>query len=401
MADKKTVRDIDVTGKTALVRVDFNVPFKPASTEILDDSRIRASLETVRYLLHRRCKVVLCSHLGRPKGRVVDELRMDPVAERLSKLLDGPVLQAPDCVGPRVAAMVKNLSGGEVLLLENLRFHAEEEQNDPDFAKELASPADLYVDDAFGVAHRAHASLVGIARFLPAVSGLLMARELEMLGSALHAPARPFAAVLGGAKVSDKIAVLRGLVQKVDTLIIGGGMAATFLNAGGLDTGESRVEADQVAVARELVATARGAGVELLLPVDVVVAAEFSETTAHRVADVSAIPATWRIMDVGPRTSALYSTALSEAKTVIWNGPMGVSEWQPFADGTTQIANALAAMSDATTVLGGGSTAEAVARLGLTSRMTHVSTGGGSSLALLEGRTLPGVAALMDRDTEL
>ncbi len=401
MADKKTVRDIDVTGKTALVRVDFNVPFKPDSTQILDDSRIRATLETVRYLLHRQCKVVLCSHLGRPKGRVVDELRMGPVAERLSKLLDGPVLEAPDCVGPRVASMVHGLSGGAVLLLENLRFHAEEEQNDPDFAGELALAADIYVNDAFGAAHRAHASTVGVARLLPAVSGLLMARELEMLGSALHSPTRPFAAVLGGAKVSDKIAVIHSLLQKVDTLIIGGGMAATFLNAGGLDTGDSPVEADQVAVARELVATARGARVELLLPVDVIVADEFSETAAHRVTDVSAIPPTWRIMDVGPRTAALYSTALSKAKTVIWNGPMGVSEWRPFADGTTLIANALAAMGDATTVLGGGSTAEAVARLGLTDRMTHVSTGGGASLEFLEGRTLPGVAALMDRNTDV
>ena len=397
MAAKKTVRDIDVTGKTALMRVDFNVPFMPDSTRILDDSRIRESLETIRYLLDRRCKTLLCSHLGRPNGKVVDGLRMGPVAERLSGLLERPVLQAPDCVGPQVASMVKDQPGDGVIILENLRFHAEEERNGLDFARELASPADLYVNDAFGAAHRAHASTVGVTRFLPAVSGLLMARELEMLGSALDSPRRPFAAVIGGAKVSDKIAVIRRLVQKVDTLIIGGGMAATFLEANGLDTGASRVDAEQVAVAGKLAAAARDAGVELLLPLDVIVAEEFSETAANRVAGVSAIPPAWRIMDIGPRTAALYSAALVKSKTVIWNGPMGVSEWRPFADGTAQIAHALAAMGDATTVLGGGSTAEAVSRLGLTGRMTHVSTGGGASLELLEGRTLPAVEALMDR----
>ena len=399
MTGKKTVRDIDVAGKTALVRVDFNVPFRPSTTEISDDSRIRASLPTIRHLIDRRCRVVLCSHLGRPKGRVVDGLRVGPVADRLAELLGRPVATAADCVGPRVADQVGKLSAGEVLTLENLRFHPEEERNDRGFAEELASLAEVYVNDAFGASHRVHASTVGVAGFLPAVAGLLMVRELEMLGNALHTPRRPFVAILGGKKVSDKMAALRNLITKVDALLIGGGMAATFLRARGLETGESPTDDDQVPVARELSSSARDRGVELIVPVDVVAADAFSETADRAVVDVDDIPPVWRIMDIGPRTAALFEEALAPAKTVVWNGPMGVHEWKPFAEGTARIARALARARDATTVLGGGSTAEAVAALGLTDRMCHVSTGGGASLEFLGGKELPGVAALLDHES--
>jgi phosphoglycerate kinase len=399
---KKTLEDVEVAGKTVLVRVDFNVPFRPGGAVISDDSRIRASLETIRYLIGRQCRVVLCSHLGRPQGRVVEELRIGPVAARLSELLGIPVAVAPDCVGPEVAGMVSTLTAGEVLVLENLRFHPEEERNDPEFAEALSflggRMADVFVNDAFGTAHRAHASTAGVARFLPAVSGFLMARELEMLGRALDGAGRPFVAVLGGAKVPDKIVVLRQLMARVDRLIIGGGMVAAFLRARGMEVGESLLDNDDVPVAAELLSTAQSQDVEMLLPEDVVVADAFSETARHRVADVEEIPPGWRIMDIGPRTATSYETALADAGTVIWNGPMGVSEWPPFAEGTARIARALARLNDATTVLGGGSTAEAVGALGLTAQMTHVSTGGGASLEYLEGRTLPGVAALMDKE---
>ena len=398
MAGKRTLRDIEVAGKTVLVRVDFNVPFRPGGTEISDDSRIRASLETIRYLIDRQCRVVLCTHLGRPSGRVVEELRTGPIAVRLAELLGISVAMAPDCVGPEVATMARGLAAGGVLLLENLRFHPEEERNDRAFAESLASPADVFVNDAFGTAHRAHASTVGVARFLPAVSGFLMAKELDMLGRALDAPRRPFVAVVGGAKVPDKIAVLRRLMTRVDRFIIGGGMAAAFLRARGMEVGESLLDEADVPVAAEMLRSARAQGVETLLPEDVVVADAFLDTAAHRIVDASEVPPAWRIMDIGPRTAASYERALADARTVIWNGPMGVSEWRPFAEGTARIARALARLKDATTVLGGGSTAEAVGALGLTAQMTHVSTGGGASLEFLEGRTLPGVAALMDKE---
>ena len=390
-----TLEDVDVSGKTVLVRVDYNVPFTPGTLDISDDSRIVASLDTLRYLIERDCRVVLCSHVGRPRGIVVDELRVRPIASRLSELLGRPVAVAPDCVGPEVASIVEALSAGEVILLENLRFHPEEEENDAAFAKELASVADLFVNDAFGAAHRAHASTEGVTKFLPAVSGFLMERELEMLGRVLDDPRRPLVAVLGGAKASDKMAALRNLVSKADTLVVGGGMAATFLLADGKEVGDSLVEKDNIPMAREIVAAARRAGVDLLLPSDVVVADAFSEDAVNYVVGVDDIRAGWRIMDIGPRTTDAFVEALASAGTVVWNGPMGVSEWKRFARGTVRIAEALAGLADTTTVIGGGSTAEAVAALGLAHAMTHVSTGGGASLEFLEGQKLPGVAALM------
>ncbi len=392
----KTVEEIDVAGKTVLVRVDYNVPFRPGTLEVSDDRRIAASLPTIRYLVDRGCRVVLCSHLGRPRGRRVDEKRMAPVGRRLEELLGAPVVQTDECVGLEVRRTVGALKPGGVALLQNLRFHPEEEANDPGFASRLAALAHVYVNDAFGAAHRAHASVEGVARLLPSAVGFLMARELEMLGRALESPQRPFAAVLGGAKASDKIAVIESLSRKVDVLIIGGGMAATFLKAQGLETGDSPVEDDQIDFAARFVDGARRQGPLVRLPVDVVVADSFSETAGHRVVASSSIPRGWRIVDVGPRSSGLFAQALADARTVLWNGPMGVFEWDFSAEGTRQLAQALAGLSGATTVVGGGSTAEAVGRLGLADKMTHVSTGGGASLELLEGRVLPGVAALME-----
>ena len=393
MAAKKSIKDVELEGKRVLVRVDYNVPFAPGTARISDDSRIRASLPTIEYLIERRCTVVLCSHLGRPKGRVVEDLRMAPVTQRLSELLGRPVSQAPGSTGPETAAAVEVAGTGGVVLLENLRFDPREEANGPAFAAELASLAGLYVNDAFGTAHRAHASTEGVARHLPAVSGLLMARELEMLGDALDAPERPFAAILGGAKVSDKIGVLDSLAGKVDALIVGGGMVATFLLARGLDVGDSLVERDRVRFAGSLMDTADA---RLMLPVDVVVADSFSEEAACATVDVESIPAGWRIMDIGPRTAEAFEEELGRYRTVVWNGPMGVFEWEPFANGTTRVGMALARLGNAVTVVGGGSTAEAVESLGIADRMTHVSTGGGAALELLEGRVLPGVAALLD-----
>ena len=395
-ADKRTVHDADVAGKTVLVRVDYNVPFRPGTSEISDDSRIAASLPTVRYLLDRRCRVVLCSHLGRPGGEAVDELSLKPVAKQLVELLGPRVEYAPDCVGPEVDRAVGELRPGGVLLLENLRFHPGEEKNDAAFSRMLASLADLFVNDAFGAAHRAHASTVGVTAHLPAVAGLLMARELQMLGAALESPVRPFAAVFGGAKVSDKLAVLRRMAPQVDTLMVGGGMAATFIEARGLDVGTSLVEEEWVPTARELLGQ-----FDILLPDDVVVADGFWETAAHRVVEVGSIPSGWGIMDIGPETAASFEAALAPARTVAWNGTMGVAEWPPFAAGTARVANRIAGLKNATTVIGGGSTAEAVRALGLVDRMTHVSTGGGAALEFLEGRELPGVAALQDRKSPI
>ncbi|MCH9009973.1 MAG: phosphoglycerate kinase, partial [Chloroflexi bacterium] len=349
------------------------------------------------YLLARDCRLVICSHIGRPKGRVVEGMRMEPTSRRLSEILSRKVAQAEDCIGPVVEDAVHALAAGEVLVLENLRYHAGEEANDPDFAKSLASLADVYVDDAFGTAHRAHASTEGVTRYLPGVAGLLMARELTMLGDALDNPLRPFAAILGGAKVSDKIAVLENLAGRVDTLIVGGGMAATFLKAQGLGVGDSPVEDDRLEFASNLIETSKKTALDLLLPTDVVIADEFSEKAGHETVEVSDIPRGWRVMDIGPETASAYAEALKQSKTIIWNGPMGVFEWEPYSHGTIRLAKTLASL-DATTVVGGGSTAEAVQSLGLAERMTHVSTGGGASLEFMEGRELPGVAALMDRD---
>ncbi|MDA1348834.1 MAG: phosphoglycerate kinase [Chloroflexi bacterium] len=395
--EKRTVEDIDVAGKTVLVRVDFNVPFEPGSLEIRDDSRIEASLPTIRFLRDRRCRVVLCSHIGRPKGRVVEKMRMRPATRRLSERLGGSVIEAADCIGPEVEEIVRGLPEAGVAMLENLRFHPGEEANDLQFASALASLASVYVNDAFGTAHRAHASTEGVTRYLPAVAGFLLARELQMLGRALESPERPFTAVLGGAKVSDKIKVLKNLAKRADTLIVGGGMGTTFLKAEGLDVGSSAVEDDEVAMAAELITLARSGGPELLLPVDVVVADSFQEDATTQTVDATDIPPGWMVMDIGPRTAEKFAAALKQSRTVLWNGTMGVFEWASFAAGTRAVANTLAALDYATTVVGGGSTAEAVSSLGLAGRMTHVSTGGGASLEFLEDKVLPGVAALMDK----
>ena len=397
MTSKKTIEDIDLAEKAVLVRVDFNVPFAPGTTQISDESRIMASVPTIEYLRRRGCRVVLCSHVGRPGGKIVDELRLAPVSARLSEILGAPVAQADNCVGTGVRAMAAGLEPGGVLMLENTRFHPEEESNDPEFASQLAKLADVYVNDAFGAAHRAHASVEGVARHLPAVAGLLLARELDMLGRVLESPERPFAAIFGGAKVSDKLAALQRLSSRADTLIVGGGMAATFLAARGLEVGGSAVEEDMVGDAGRLVETAAAGGTELLLPVDVVVANEFSEGAAYRTVDTDSIPDGWMIMDVGPRTVEAFSAALAPAKTIVWNGPAGVFEWEAFSQGTKRIAAAVAGLRGAKTIVGGGSTAEAVASLGLADKMSHVSTGGGASLDYLAGETLPGVTALMDR----
>jgi len=389
--NKKTIRDIDVEGKRVLVRVDFNVPLSEG--KVADDTRIRAALPTIRYLLDRDAAVVLCSHLGRPKGQVVDGLKMDPVAERLAELLDRPVTKLDDCTGPEVEAAAQAAKPGDVLLLENTRFHPEEKQNDPAFAAKLASLADLYVNDAFGSAHRAHASTEGVAHYLPAVAGFLMEKELEFLGNALASPERPYIAILGGAKISDKIGVVENLLGQVDALLIGGGMANTFLKADGYDVAESLVEDESLDVARALIDRA---GDKLVLPVDVTVADRFDADAFSQVVTVAQVPPRWRILDVGPRTLELFQERLEGAKTVVWNGPMGVFEFPKFAQGTEAVARMLAALHDATTIIGGGDSAAAVKRTGLADKMSHISTGGGASLEFLEGKTLPGVAALLD-----
>ena len=395
--DKKSVREVDVRGQTALVRVDFNVPFKPGTSEISDDSRIRAALPTLRHLLERDCRLVVCSHLGRPRGQVVESLRMSPVSQRLSELLGVQVSQCAQVVGDKARSMASALDAGDVMMLENTRFHPEEERNDPAFAEQLASLATLYVNDAFGAAHRAHASTEGVANFLPSVAGLLMERELRFLGSALTTPRRPFAVILGGAKVSDKIGVLESLSGRADLLLIGGGMAATFLKAQGLEVGESAIEDDHVSFANALLNRSDGGEAKLLLPVDVVVADALAEDAIHCIVATDAIPDGFSIFDIGPQTAQKFNEALQKCKTVMWNGPQGVFEYEAFSHGTRAIAETLAALDDATTVLGGGSTAEAVASLQLSNRMTHVSSGGGASLEFMEGRVLPGVAALPDK----
>ena len=393
--NKKTVRDIDVTGKRVLVRVDFNVPQDKKTSEITDDTRIKAALPTTKYLIEHKAKVILCSHLGRPKG-VTPELTLKPVAQRLAKLLGQPVQIAGDCVGPRAEGATLALKDGEVLLLENLRFHDEEEKNDPAFAKSLASLAEVYVNDAFGTAHRAHASTAGVAKYLPAVAGFLMEKELEYLGKALAEPKRPFVMIVGGAKVSDKITMLENILPKVDALVIGGGMANTFLKAQGYDVGKSKVENEQLDFARGLVAKAKEKGVHLLLPIDAVVAERFEAASPNQTVPVDKVPKDWQMLDIGPQTVMRFSEEIKKAHTVVWNGPLGVFEFPAFARGTQAIA-ALLAKLDATTIIGGGDTAAAVEQQGLAGKMTHVSTGGGASLEFLEGKTLPGVAALMDR----
>jgi phosphoglycerate kinase len=389
--NKKTIRDIEVQGKRVLVRVDFNVPLK--NGVVTDDTRIRAALPTLNYLLEHGAALVLCSHLGRPKNKVVPELRMDPVAARLAELLGRPVKKLDDCIGPEVEAAAKAARPGDVIMLENTRFHAEEEANDLGFARQLAALADVYVNDAFGTAHRAHASTEGVARYLPAVAGFLMEKELEFLGQATENPAHPYVAILGGAKISDKIGVIENLLVKCDRLLIGGGMANTFFKGMGFEVGDSLVEEEAVATARSLLEKAGG---RLILPVDVVIADAFDNAAHTRVVAPNDVPAGWRILDIGPKTIATFESALGGAKTVVWNGPLGVFEMSNFARGTFAIAELLARL-DAVTVIGGGDSAAAVQQAGLAGKMSHVSTGGGASLEFLEGLVLPGVAALADK----
>ena len=395
---KRQLTQLDVAGKTVLVRVDFNVPIEQGVEIIAQyDQRLRATLPTIDYLLERDCKVVLCSHLGRPRGKVDEALRLFPVGERLGVLLDRPVTSLSDCIGPEVASEVAAMENGQVYLLENLRFHEGEENNDDAFSKELAALADCFVMDAFAVAHRAHASTVGLPRMLPSAMGLLMQREVESLGLALTSPERPLAALMGGAKVSDKILVLENLLGNLDRLYIGGGMAVTFLAALGKPVGASPVEADRLDFAREVIDRAKRGTIELHVPTDIVAASEFEpHPVESQTFPVDGVPDGWYIMDVGNATAQSFARGLADCKTIIWNGPMGVFEMERFSAGTRTVANAIAGLPNVTTVVGGGSTAEAVEALGLETSMTHVSTGGGASLEFLEGRELPGIAALPD-----
>lgn len=392
---KKTIRDIDVKGKRVLVRVDFNVP-QDDQGKITDDNRIQGALPTISYLVDQGAKVVLCSHMGRPKGEFNMKYSLANAAKRLGELLNKPVKMAKDVIGEDAKALAAGLQEGEVLLLENLRFHKEEEKNDPAFAKELAGFGEVYVNDAFGTAHRAHASTEGVAHYLPAVSGFLIEKELKFLGKALEEPDRPFVAILGGAKVSDKIGVINNLLEKVDVLIIGGGMAFTFEKALGGSIGKSLLEADKVDYAREMIDKAAAKGVKLLLPVDVVIADSFNNDANTQVAKAGEIPEEWMGLDIGPKTRELFAAEVVKAKTVVWNGPMGVFEMPKFAEGTLAVAKAMAESAGAT-IVGGGDSAAAVVQMGYGDKISHISTGGGASLEFLEGLVLPGVAALNDK----
>ncbi len=394
--DKASIKDIDVRGKRTLVRVDFNVPLDDKTGAIMDDSRIRAALPTIRYLIEKGAKVVLASHLRRPDGKVVESMRMAPVAKRLSELLGKEVATVSDCAGPDVEKASIGLKNGDVLLLENLRFHAEEESNIPAFAQALAKVADIYVDDAFGTAHRKHASMVGVTKYLPSVAGLLMERELKVLGSLLDNPTHPFCALLGGAKISDKVNLVRSIMGKVDRVLIGGGMAATFFKGKGLGVGQSLVEDDRVETASQIMREAESANVRLLLPVDVLVADKIGPDVSTQVVPAERVPSNMRIVDLGPRAIKAFQEQLKGCKTVFWNGPMGIYEVPMFAVGTKSLATTLASLN-ASTVIGGGSTADIVAEMGLENKMSFVSTGGGASLSFLSGEKLPGVEALMNR----
>ena len=394
--NKKTVSDMDLAGKKVLLRCDFNVPQDKATGEITSDKRIVASLPTIQYLLDHGAAVIACSHLGKPKGEWKESLTLAPVAKRLSELLGKPVIFAKDIVGEDAKAKAAALQPGEILLLENLRFEKGEEKNDPEFAKELASLADVYVSDAFGTVHRAHASTAGVAAYLPAYAGLLVEKELSVMGKALENPKRPFVAILGGAKVSDKIGVIQNLLDKADTIMIGGGMAYTFLKAMGYSVGDSLLEADKVDFAREMIEQAQKKNVMFLLPVDTAIHTKFENTNEFMTVDVSMIPDGYMGLDIGPQTVELFSAAIRQAGTIVWNGPMGVFEFSAFAAGTEAVAKAVAE-SNAITIVGGGDSAAAVEKLGYADRMTHISTGGGASLEFLEGKDLPGVACLLDR----
>jgi 3-phosphoglycerate kinase len=393
--NKKTIEDIQVTSKKVLVRVDFNVPLNEKK-EITDETRITAALPTINYLLKKKAKVILCSHLGRPKGEFKPEFSLKPVADRLSQLVEAKVTLAADVIGESAKKCVAEMKDGEIVLLENVRFHKEEEKNDPEFAKALASLAEVYVNDAFGAAHRAHASTEGVAKFLPAVAGYLLGKEIDVLGKALNDPIRPFAAILGGAKVSDKIAVIENLMDKVDVLIIGGGMAYTFLKAKGYKVGRSLLEEDKVEFAKELMKKAHTQGLKIFLPIDNVIADEFKVDANIRLSPSDDIPEDWMGLDIGPSTRMLFNAELKKAKTIVWNGPMGVFEMEPFAEGTRSIAQTLADC-DGMTIVGGGDSVAAIKQMGLAAKISHISTGGGASLEFLEGKTLPGVAALNDK----
>ena len=393
--NKKTVKDIDLKNKKVLVRCDFNVPMDEEKN-ITDNTRIVAALPTIKYLIEQNCRIILCSHLGRPKGEVNNKYSLEPVAKELSKLLRQEVLMAKDVIGEDAKKLSENLQPKQVMLLENVRFHREETDNDENFAKDLASMAEVYVNDAFGTAHRAHASTAGVAKFLPAVSGFLIEKEINFLGDTLQNPQRPFVAILGGAKVSDKIGVIDSLLEKVDTLIIGGGMAYTFFKAQGYEVGNSICEIDKLDLAREAMQKAKDKGVKLVLPVDTKVGKEFKPDTESKVVKCTEIPADWEGFDIGTETIKLFAEEIKNAKTVIWNGPLGLFEFEQFAVGTNAIAQLLAQI-DATTIIGGGDSAAAVEKAGLADKMTHISTGGGASLEFLEGKKLPGIECLLDK----
>ena len=393
--NKKTIRDIDLKGKKVLVRCDFNVPMDE-NQNITDNRRIVAAIPTIKYLLENNCAIILCSHLGRPKGEFKPEFSLKPVAKELSRLLDIDVKMAKDVIGEDAKKLASNLQQGEIMLLENVRFHREETDNDENFAKELASLAEIFVNDAFGAAHRAHASTAGVAKFLPAVSGFLIEKELNFLGNAITNPERPFVAILGGAKVSDKIGVIDSLLEKVDTLMIGGGMAYTFFKAQGYNVGNSICEEDKLDLAKEAMEKAKAKGVKLLLPIDTKIGKEFKPDTESKTVAWTEIPDGWEGFDIGEKKIEMFAEELKTAKTVIWNGPLGLFEFDQFAIGTNAIAKILADL-DATTIIGGGDSAAAVEKIGLSDKMTHISTGGGASLEFLEGKKLPGIEALQDK----
>ncbi len=394
---KKNVEDIEVKGKRVLLRVDFNVPISRNSGDISDDSRIRASLPTIKYLVDHKAKVIICSHAGRPRGEVVENLRMKPAAQRLSQLMGLPVNTTPDCIGHEVEEKVKKLKEGDILVLENLRFHPEEEENDVGFAQKLASLADIYVDDAFSTAHRDHASIVGVAKYLPAVAGFLMQKELEVMGKLLHNPERPWACLIGGAKGNDKIELLQNMLTKVDILLVGGGIAATFLKTQGYEVGNSLIDNSKLGLAKGLLQEAKELRVPFLLPIDSVVAQEVRAGASIRIVPITDIPTDHHIVDIGPKSIELFQYELGKCRTVIWNGPMGIYEMPQFAHGTKAIADFLSTL-DATTIIGGGSSAEVVQEMGLADKMTHVSTGGGATLKFLEGIALAGVKVLLDKE---
>ncbi len=394
--NKKTVKDIDLKGKKVLVRCDFNVPMDD-NQKITDNTRIVAALPTIKYLLENNCAIILCSHLGRPKGECKPEFSLEPVAEELAKLLGKEVIMAKDVIGEDAKAKAQALQEGQIMLLENVRFHKEETDNNPEFAKQLANMAEIYVSDAFGAVHRAHSSTAGVAEYLPAVAGLLMEKELKFLGNAIANPERPFVAILGGAKVSDKIAVIDNLLEKVDTLIIGGGMAYTFFKAMGYGVGKSICELDKLDLANSLMKKAEEKGVKLILPIDTRIGKEYQEDTESKTVKYTEIPEDWEGFDIGEETIKLFEEELKKAKTVVWNGPLGLFELNQFAIGTNRIAKALAE-ANCTTIIGGGDSAAAIKKAGLEEKMTHISTGGGASLEFLEGKDLPGIQCLMDKE---